>query len=412
MKPPLQTSRKQQGGAATLLLVLGLVLLATLASAWSSRAVLMDMLGSQSRGQAQQARLAAQAALATAQADVLQAFAAPVAQDLFASSAPDACPPDMKGPRWQCARLPMSAGAAMNGWELGAIAIRDVLDSPHVWQLRATVRSASGRGSAGVRESVFTPVLGPAPGDTPPAALLLNGCFSAAPGSNWQLCPSTPSGSACTGSTSSLVIQSHFVPDTDGNGTISSAERDACLALGPAQLPAGGTRIGPARVASRSPCNRASWHSVFGSTTPEQIKAWSDAQARNGLHPHSLPARSIYWIDSPADWTQSLGTAQAPVLLVFSSQACAVRCPRLAAGVQIHGTVFVDADCRDERLQNWQAGTIDGLLAIEGGLQAVTGPSLIRARPEARQAFSLHWPKGMDARQVQRTPGSYREGSP
>ena len=144
-----------------MLLVLGLVLLATLASAWSSRAVLMDRLGSQSRGQAQQARLAAQAALATAQADVLQAFAGPVAQELFASSAPDACPPDLKGPRWQCARLPMSAGTSMNGWELGAIAIRDVLDSPHVWQLRATARSASGRGSAGVRESVFTPVLAP-----------------------------------------------------------------------------------------------------------------------------------------------------------------------------------------------------------------------------------------------------------
>ena len=100
MKSPLQTSRKQQGGAATLLLVLGLVLLATLASAWSSRAVLMDQLTSQTRGQAQQARNASQAALATAQADVLRAFAQPGAEDLFADKTMSlACPADLQGPR-------------------------------------------------------------------------------------------------------------------------------------------------------------------------------------------------------------------------------------------------------------------------------------------------------------------------
>ena len=68
MSEPRFTER----GATTLLLVLGLVLLATLASAYSSRAVLTDLLASQGLARAAQARLAAQAALATAEAALLE----------------------------------------------------------------------------------------------------------------------------------------------------------------------------------------------------------------------------------------------------------------------------------------------------------------------------------------------------
>ena len=409
----MSTTFAHQRGAATMLLVLGLVLLATLASAWSSRAVLMDLLSSQTRGQALQARAAAQAALATAQADVLKAFGQTVPEDPFASQVlRTACPNDLRSPRWQCAQLPMAAGTEMDGWQLQALAVRDLLISPHVWQLRASGRSVSGQGQAFVRESIFAPVIAPAPADMPKAALLLNGCFSAAPGSRWQLCPDTAEGQTCTGSPNSAAVYSHFVPDADGNGALSAAERSTCLALGPALLPAGAAVASNPQAHSRSPCTRASWRSVFGETTPAQLKAWSDAQADKGLHALSQPARNMYWVDSPADWTQSLGSPQAPVLLVFSRLACAVRCPRMAAGVQIHGTVFLDADCRDDPLQNWQAGTIDGLLAIEGGLRDVSGVSLVRARSYARQAFSLHWPEGMDFRQVQGVAGSHRGGPP
>ena len=74
--------------------------------------------------------------------------------------------------------------------------------------------------------------------------MVLNGCFSASVSSSWQLCPLSPSGQACTGSASTPVVLSHSVPDLDGNGTRSAAERSACLALTPANLPGGGT---PAR---------------------------------------------------------------------------------------------------------------------------------------------------------------------
>ena len=406
-------TRRQQQGAATLLLVLGLVLLATLASAWSSRAVLMDLLTSQTRHTGLQAAAASQAALASAQADVLQAFEPSVPQDLFGNADQQMpCPTELPGPRWQCTRLPLAAGAQLGEWQLDAWAARDLLDAPHVWQLRASARATSGHGQAWVRESLYAPVLAPPPTDTPVSALLLNGCFSAAAGSRWQVCPPSSGTQACTGSSASPAVYSHHVPDSDGDGTLSTAERSTCLALTAAQLPGGGSLQGPATPSSRSPCHRAVWQSVLGQTTPSQLKAWSDAQAANGLHALSQPARSIYWIDEPADWTQSVGSPQAPVLLVFSSQACAVRCPRIASGVQIHGTVLVDASCDDDKLRGWQAGTIDGLLAIEGGLPEVTGNSLVRARSYSRQALNLPWPPGMDTRRVQRVPGSHREGSP
>jgi hypothetical protein len=402
-----------QRGAATLLLVLGLVLLATLASAWSSRAVLMDLLTTQTRSQSQQARHAAQAALATAESDLLQMFSAPAVPNPWPDPGPrTACPSGLQGLQWQCSRLPLAAGQTLGDWQLYALAARDLLASPHVWQIHATARASTGRGQASVRESLFVPVLAPIPNPTPPAAVLLNGCFSAAAGSQWQLCPLASGGPSCTGTANTPVVQSHHVPDADGNGLLSGSEMAACLAVPAHSLPGGGTVTGPATAQSRSPCSRAVWRSVLGDVTPAQLQAWSDAQARNGLDARSQPARTVYWVDSPADWTQSLGSPQAPVLLVFSSQACASRCPRMAAGVQIHGTVYLDAACDDEKLRGWQAGTIDGLLAAEGSLTSVTGNSLIRARDYARQAVTLHWPEGIDARRLQRVAGSHTQARP
>lgn len=391
-------------GAATLLMVLGLVLLATLASAYSSRAVLTDLLASQGLARAAQARLAAQAALATAEAELLQAGAGTPNLGLFAS-ADVPCPADLKGVQWQCSTLALPNPLGPDDWQLGATLARDLIASPHVWQVHARASGGLMAGQAQVRESVFMPVLAPAPANAPAAALVLNGCASAAAGSAWQICPLGTGPQGCDGNAGTAAVHSHFVPDTDGNGRITPAERDACLAL-----PA--TSATPETPASRTPCNRAAWRSVLGDTTPAQLRAWSDAQARHGLHERSTPARSIYWVDSTADWTQSLGTAERPVLLVLSSQACAQRCPRIASGVHIHGTVVVDAGCDDDKMRGWQAGWVEGQVVVEAGLPQVTGNSRVWARASARQAYALHWPPGLDSRQVQRLQGSRLEGTP
>jgi len=395
-------------GAATLLLVLGLVLLATLASAYSSRTVLADLLASQGLARATQARWMAQAALATAEAALLQPEAsAPTVHPLNAS--PTACPASLQGTQWQCSALNLPT-APDNTWSWQATLARDLVTSPHVWQIH--VNAGNRLGQASLRQSVFMPVLAPAPADTPTAALILNGCASEALGSGWQICPLSRTGQPCIGTATGPAVYSHHVPDTNNSGLISASERKACLAFASTSLPGGGSLGSTSSSTSRTPCNRAAWRSAFGNTTPEQLRAWSQAQQQQGLHHLSQPPRSIYWIDSPADWVQSLGSADAPVLLVFSGLACATRCPRLAAGTAIQGTVYLDAGCDDEKMRGWQAGRVQGQLVVEAGLPQVTGHAQVWATLQSRNAYILDWPEGIDPDRVQRVPGSRWAGPP
>ena len=410
-------------GAATWWMVASLVLMASLASAWSLRAVWLDLLGTQARSQAQQARWAAQAALATGQAVLQLGLVAPQPLDPFGDAHTVTCPVEPTGgtgPAWQCARLPLGAldtlGEGPADWSLQVLLARDVRVAPHIWQLLAqAVPSTAGRNGpqAQLREQLQAPVLSPAPADPAGAALVLVGCWSAAAGSDWQICPQAAAGgAACSGGSPWPAVQSLQMPDLDGDGQLSTAERSACLALGPAQLPAGGALLTPTQASPAMPCPRAVWRQLFGDTQPAQLQAWSDAQARSGLHSASSPTRSVYWIDSPADWGQSLGSPEAPVLLVFSAQACATRCPRLLAGVQIHGTVYLDAACDERKLQGWQGANIDGLLAVEGGLPQASGFTRLRGQPYARQAWQLHWPLEPSSSGLQPVPGSQRAGTP
>ncbi len=398
-------------GAVTLLLVLGLVLLATLASAYSSRAVLTDLLVSQGLDRSAQARLAAQAALATAEAVLLQVQTlSPDHNPFLAQEIP--CPPELSGRQWQCSPVALPAPAGQTDWQHAATVAQDLIQSPHIWQVHASATGLSRPGQASVRESVFMPILAPAPANAPTAALVLNGCASESAGTRWEICPPGSSAQPCSGTAGAAAVHSHSVPDTDRNGQISTEERQACLAFASTRLPGSGGLSSAATPAPSGPCNRAAWRSAFGDITPAALQTWSTLQERHGLHALSQPPRSIYWVDNPADWSQSLGTPQAPVLLVFSSQACAQRCPRLAAGVHIHGTVYVDAGCDDEKMRGWQTGWVEGQLVVEAGLPQVTGSGRIWARSYGRSAYTLHWPEGMDSSRVQRVAGSYRAGTP
>lgn len=410
---PLQPSPRAnaQHGAATLLLVLGLVLLATLVSAYSSRAVLTDLLASQALTRAAQARLQAQAALASAEAALLQAAATTPNHDWFNGTTVP-CPKALRGPQWQCSTMPLNEDAS-GGWQWATTLARDLIQSPHVWQIHTSASAGGSLGEkAALRQSVFMPALTPSPTDAPNAALVLNGCANPATASQWQICPPNSSGIACSGSASGPIVYSHHVPDTDRNGRIDPSERAACLAFDLVHQPAGGSLDSPFTPSKRIPCDRSAWRSVFGNTSPDQLRAWSQAQERQGLHSQSQPPRSIYWIDSPADWTQSLGSADHPVLLAFSSLACGQRCPHLASGSNIWGTVYLDAGCDDEKMRGWRAGRLQGQLVVEAGLPQFSGSAQLWANAQARQAYSLHWPAGMDTGRAQRVPGSRFEGPP
>ena len=397
----------QQNGAITLLVAIGLVVLASLASFYSARSVLMDQLASHNHARASQARLAADAALASAQATL--PGTSPEVNALFNTLS--ACPVGVSGPQWQCARLTPAQHPAMPQAQLSATAVRDLVQSPHVLTLHASASISGQNSQAKVRESVFVPTVAAAPGLSAQAALVLNGCVSEATGAKLRVCPLVSQGDACASTAKGPAVLTHFVVDTNRNGSISSAEKNACLALSATSLPGGGSKTGPTTAIAHSPCTRAAWQSVLGDITDEQLQAWSDAQERNGLTAQTTPPRSIYWIDSPADWQQNVGTASTPALLVFSAKACALRCPHIGTGVRIYGSVLIDSGCNDEKMRGWQAGTIEGQLVVESGLPEWRSGTVL-ARPDGRNAYILNWPESIDASQVQRVNGSWSEGTP
>lgn len=162
-------------GAAQLLLVLTLVGLAALASAMVGRSALTETLSSRAWGQARQARLAAQAALATAEAELLSRYASEA--DPLPPLPRRNCPSDQPAPRWQCLTLPLSQptlGQAPPTWELQAWLSRDLVQAPHVLQLRASAQMAgSASAQTTQRESVWVPSLAPVPSAAPNTAVVL-----------------------------------------------------------------------------------------------------------------------------------------------------------------------------------------------------------------------------------------------
>lgn len=396
-----------QRGAITLLVAIGLVTLAALTSLFSARSVLVDQLANRNHAHAIQARLAADAALASAQALIVAS--AHNSHALFATRG--LCPEGVNGLQWQCSDWPLAPHPAMPQARLSATLVRDLVQSPHVIRVHASASMPGHESRAQVRESLFVPVMPPAPTLAAPAALVLNGCLHPAPGAGVRVCPLSRPGEVCSGNAIGPAVQTHFVPDTDRNGLISAAESLSCLALQAANLPAGGDRVGPSTATTRSPCTGAAWRSVLGQIRQEEVQAWSRAQESQGLSASSTPPRTVYWIDSPAPWTQSVGTSEHPVLLVFSALACSARCPHLGAAVRILGTVVLDSGCDDEKVRAWQGGSVEGQLVVESGLPDWRAGAVL-ARAEGRKAYTLHWPEGMDATRTQRIHGSWSDGTP
>ncbi len=354
-----QWGHKRQGGAINLLVAISLVLLASLASFYSARSVMVDRLAHQNQSQAVQAQLAAEAALAWGRAEIQRQYAnSPTPAVWGPGTATSPCPSAFSSARWQCVALQPPAHTGLPEAVSQVLAVRDLISSPHVTLLLVSASLKDGTSRAQVQAQVFVPALAPAPHAPNPAAVVLNGCALA----------------------------------TDPMATRT------------------GTRVCPGGL--NTACKPSAWASVLGDTTPEQIRAWSEAQERNGLSALSQPARSVYWVDSPATWRQSVGTPEAPVLLVFSGQACSQRCPDIAPGVRVLGTVVLQTQCQDAKTRGWFAGHIEGQLVVESGLPELRIGSRIEASELGVAPYRLPWPAGMDARQVQRVPGSWREGGP
>lgn len=410
--PGSRATLSPQNGAITLLVAITLGLLASLASFYSARSVLFDQLASQNQSRASQTHWAAEGGLSWARAYLQQHYQGePSPADLWQSTAAAGCPATHSGPRWQCVTLPAPPHPQEATTEVNVLAVRDLIDAPHVAELHASARLMGQAGGSHLRASVFVPTVAPAPARPSLAALVLDGCAAPAPGANVTVCPRNASDGACSGSATGPAVQTLGLQDTDNNGLITEVERQQCLAFAPVHLPAGGELMTPDAHRPHAACSGQAWQQVLGEITPQQIQAWSEAQERNGLHAQSHPPRRVYWVDSPAPWTQSLGDALHPVLLVFSARACSLRCPSIAAGVRIVGTVVLHTQCQDDKARGWRSGHIEGQVLVTSGLPNLQSGSHIQARSFAANAYRLAWPEGMDARQVQRVPGSWREGA-
>lgn len=395
-----------------------LVLLASTVGLFTARLVWTERLASNHSLWKAQAQYTAEAALETALTLLDRTLRDP-ATVFWSQHEASQCANGFTGIEWQCRSLNLDAGLDStwdsHGHSVQVHVMRDVVRAPHVAVVLAEARHNTNHAAAQVQQSLYMPVLAPMDLPLKIAPLVTQGCVSeASPGSTRFCAPNANQGS-CGGSGQNVgnAIQSLFTPDTDGNGLISPAEQQACGNVSAVSLQ-GGAWVAPATLLptpTPANCGTGVWRSVFGATTPEQIQAVSQAQALKGLNTSSNPPRSVYWIDSPNPWTQSLGSATAPVLLVFSATACTSQCPRISPSSQIVGTVFLDSQCQDSRAALWHSGTVLGQVAVASGLPSLQAGSQMQWLANHRQAFDWPWPVGIDGRRMQRVRGSWRSGS-
>lgn len=405
--------KQRQQGAITLLTASLLVLLASMVGLFTARSILSERLGSHNAVRAAQVQQTAQAALETALAQIEQSFATQP-NSFWATHDPQQCQSGYTGPEWQCRSLLLDAGWDSHGHTLQVSVMRDVVRAPHVAVVHAQARHPGNHSMGQVQESVYLPMAGPIGSANKATPLLTQGCVSEATAGGTRFCAPGANQVGCSGNGLSIgtAIQSLFVPDLDGNGIISTTEQQACLVVNASSLQGGAlvTPLTATPTPNPAACDSAVWTSLFGETSAAQIQAISQAQTLKGLSASTQPARTVYWIDSPNDWTQSVGTTTAPVVLIFSAAACATQCPRISPGTHIVGTVFLDTQCQDSRATLWHSGSVSGQVAAPSGLPSLQAGSQFVWLANHRQAFDWPWPAHMDASRVQRVRGSWKSG--
>lgn len=400
-------------GAITLLMVTLLVLLASMVGLFTARSILSERLGANNGVWAAQAQQTAEAALETALAQIEQNFSA-VPNTFWSTHDPQQCLSANSGIEWQCRSLLLDAGWDTQGHTLLVRVMRDVVRAPHVALVHAQAKHAGNHSLGQVQQSVYLPTAGPIGAANKAAPLLTQGCVNEAMAGSTRFCAPDANQAGCSGTGQAIgtAIQTLYVPDLDGNGVISTAEQQACLKVNAGSLQ-GGALVTPA-TATPAPkpaaCDSAVWNALFGQTTPAQIQAISQAQALKGLSSQTQPARTVYWTDSPTEWSQSVGTLSAPVVLVFSAAACASQCPRISPSTQIVGTVFLDTQCQDSRAAQWHSGSVSGQVALPSGLPDLQAGSQFMWFANHRLAFDWPWPVNIDATRVQRVRGSWKSG--
>ena len=200
--------------------------------------------------------------------------------------------------------------------------------------LSYAVSTADSANKAMVRQSVFvSPFNNNKPGSGAPP-LVVNGCLSGVTG--------TPS----------------LKPAAAGATGIISSQPAACLDNGHMNLN-GGTKVGNGFTGT-------AWDYVFPGIPKADMKTLAAAQAAAGL---PLSERSVIWVDSTANWHDSvgsLGPPVSPVVLIFSAAA---GCPKINGNPRIVGIVYYEGGCDS---QGFGGADLHGSLVYEGSLTKFT----------------------------------------
>ena len=116
----------------------------------------------------------------------------------------------------------------------------------------------------------------------------------------------------------------------------------------------------------------SAWDYVFPGIPKADMKAVSDAQVAAGV---PLADRSVIWVDSTANWHDSvgsLGPPVKPVVLVFSTAA---GCPKINGNPTIVGIVYYEGGCDSN---GFGGATIEGSLVYEGNLTKFNANTVLR----------------------------------
>ena len=345
-----------QQGMATLWTAVLLVLITSLIGGITFQAAQSETIRSQHQMFAAQALATSEALLETSMAYLESAYThhdATIDMQIWANASASQCPANKGPPQWQCLKWAMSesplkdmpALTGADSTDSHVQLVRDVRNAPHRLQVIAQAQLSATQPGAGSRAS---------------------------------------------------VQQSLFIP--------LSTPLLANMSETPTRLILNAPSWGPAL----GECLPLAWRQIFGQTTPLQLKTISAAQLQNGLTASSQPTRSVYWVDSPLLWTQSIGSELAPVVLIFSETACALHCPSLASTARIVGTVFFESQCQDLKMLNWQSTSIAGQVGVASGLPPGQAAIQISALPNSSAAFNFDCPPLMNAAFVQRVSGTWK----
>lgn len=374
--PKTSVRLHRQRGMATLFMTLAALFLITIATLFAKKTAVFELLTSANQYRHTQALSAAQGGL-----DYAMAW-------LGTNGNPNGgayiIPAGTAGAVWvsDTTRPPFNErnGSSITVPDLGnppyaiTITLRRNNLSPHLVEITS---QATGEATATVRQIVRVVALGLSMPTLP--SVVVDGCIASVTG--------TPSISGPILMDNNLILPSLCF--NQGHFTVTDAPTFGSFPLPGATAPPGS--------------QGGAWEMLFGTMSRADMLLLAKAQ------PLGQTGGPIYYYsntpgvpstNAPNNWTMSLGTATAPVIVLFDSPTMD-NCPKVTGGTVIYGVVYcrIGLDMRD-----WGGTTIYGTLATDTNITKYTVNTVLT--PLANNGLPTSYPVQPV---ISKVPGSWRD---